>query len=163
MVKGRPSYVESNGAGQERRQENRQGLEALTRCNKRDGSQARDILEYARINRENVEHASGLKIHPVADFSAEPLAGIISPFDLQALIRFNSKDISDTRLWSVLTAAPVATADATDTLPRRAGIAAQPFWYDVLQSARAIVFGWCVATALGIAILPRRATVRYRP
>jgi hypothetical protein len=78
-------------------------------------------------------------------------------------------DISDTRIWSVLTTAPGATADATDTRPRHAGMAADPFWYNVLESARAIVFDaraivfeGCAATRPGIAILSRRATVRCR-
>ena len=70
-------------------------------------------------------------------------------------------DISDTRIWSVTTA-PGATADATDTRPRHAGMAADPFWYNVLESARAIVFEGCAATRPGIAILSRRATVRCR-
>src|SRR5882762_8408236 len=71
---------------------------------------------------------------------------------------------------SVLTTAPGATADAADTRPRHAGMAADPFWYNVLESARAIVFDGraivfegCAATRPGIAILPRRATVRCRP
>jgi hypothetical protein len=68
MVEGRPSHLESNGAGQAGRQEDRQGIEALTRRNQRDGSKARDILEYAGINREDLENAFGFEIHPVADF-----------------------------------------------------------------------------------------------
>ena len=68
MVEGRPSHLESNGAGQAGRQENRQGIEALTRSNECDGGKARDIIEYARINREDLENAFGFEIHPVADF-----------------------------------------------------------------------------------------------
>jgi hypothetical protein len=48
-------------------------------------------------------------------------------------------------------------------------MAADPFWYNVLEGARAIVFDapaivfeWCAATRPGIAILPRRATVGCR-
>src|SRR5712671_1452949 len=72
------------------------------------------------------------------------------------------RDISDTRIWSVLTTAPGATADATGTRPRHAGMAADPFWHNVLESARAIVFEGCAATRPGTAILSRRATVRCR-
>ena len=46
-----------------------------------------------------------------------------------------------------------------DTRPRHVGLAADPFWYDVLESARAIVFEWCGATRAGIAILSRCGTV----
>lgn len=63
---------------------------------------------------------------------------------------------------SVLTTAPGATADTTDTRPRHVGFAADPFWYHVLGSARAIVFEWCGATRAGIAILSRGGTVRCR-
>jgi hypothetical protein len=58
------------------------------------------------------------------------------------------------------TTAPGTTADTTDTRPHHAGIGADPFRYHVLESARAIVFEWCGATRAGIAIIPRRATVR---
>jgi hypothetical protein len=61
---------------------------------------------------------------------------------------------------SELTTAPGTTADTTDTRPHHAGIARDPFWYHVLEGARAIVFEWCRATRAGIAIIPRRATVR---
>jgi hypothetical protein len=60
----------------------------------------------------------------------------------------------------VLATAPVATADAADTRPGRAGIAAHPFRYHVLESTRAIVFDRYRATSAGIAIVPHRATVR---
>jgi hypothetical protein len=36
---------------------------------------------------------------------------------------------------SILTTAPVATADATDTRPRHLGFAADPCWHHVLESA----------------------------
>jgi hypothetical protein len=63
---------------------------------------------------------------------------------------------------SVLTTAPGATADTMDTRPRHAGFAADPFWYHVLDSARAIVFEWRGATRAGIAILSACGTVRCR-
>jgi hypothetical protein len=76
---------------------------------------------------------------------------------------------------SVSTTAPGAAADATETPPCRAGMAADPFRYNVLEraraivdartivfDARAIVFEGCAATRPGIAILPRRATVGSR-
>ena len=59
MVKGRHSNVENNGAGQTGRQENRQGIEAFTRRNQRDGCKARDILKHARIDREGFWNAFG--------------------------------------------------------------------------------------------------------
>ena len=42
-------------------------------------------------------------------------------------------------------------------------MAADPFWYNVLESARPIVFEGCAATRPGIAILSRRPTLRCRP
>jgi len=63
---------------------------------------------------------------------------------------------------SVLTTAPGATADTMDTRPRHVGFAADPFWYHVLDSARAIVFEWRGATRAGIAILSVCGTVRCR-
>src|SRR5258707_14579398 len=63
---------------------------------------------------------------------------------------------------SVLTTAPGATADTSDARPRDAGIPANPFWYQVLERARAIAFGWCAGTRPGTAILPYRAAVRCR-
>jgi hypothetical protein len=56
-----------------------------------------------------------------------------------------------------LTTPPAATADATNTRPRHAGMAVDPFWYNVLESARANVFEWCAATRPGIAILSQTA------
>src|SRR5450631_4199165 len=61
---------------------------------------------------------------------------------------------------SELTTAPGTTADRTDTRPPDGGIGADPFCYHFLESGRAIVFEWCRATRAGIAIIPRRATVR---
>jgi hypothetical protein len=58
--------------------------------------------------------------------------------------------------------APGATADTMDTRPRHVGFAADPFWYHVLDSARAIVFEWCGATRAGIAILSPCGTIRRR-
>ena len=46
MVEGRPSHVERNGAGKTRRQENRKGTKAFSRCNERDGSEARCLPEH---------------------------------------------------------------------------------------------------------------------
>src|SRR5882724_4460708 len=61
---------------------------------------------------------------------------------------------------SVLTTAPGATADTMDARPRHVGFPTDPFWYDVLGSARAIVFEWRGATSA--AILSPCATVRCR-
>jgi len=68
-----------------------------------------------------------------------------------------------------------ATLTCVSTRPRHAGMAADPFWYNVLEraraivdartivfDARAIVFEGYAATRPGIAILSRRATVRCR-
>src|SRR5450631_4920247 len=61
---------------------------------------------------------------------------------------------------SELTTAPGTTADTTDTRPHHAGIGADPFWYHVLESARAIVFEWCGGSRAGIGVIPRCATGR---
>ena len=73
-------------------------------------------------------------------FKAPQAGGATSLPAIAAGLHEAGIDISDTRIWSVLTTAPGATADATDTRPRHAGMAADPFWYNVLESARAIVF-----------------------
>jgi hypothetical protein len=46
MVEGRPSHVERNGARKTRRQENRKGTKAFSRCNERDGSEAGCLPEH---------------------------------------------------------------------------------------------------------------------
>ena len=40
---------------------------------------------------------------------------------------------------SVLTTAPVATADATDARARHAGIAADSFWHHVFEASRTVI------------------------
>ena len=79
--------------------------------------------------------------------------------------RFSIRDrcarSADAAEGSMLTTAPVATADATDAWPRHPGIAADRFGQHVFECARAaFVFEWCAATRPWI--LPRRATVRSR-
>jgi len=50
MVEGRRTYLENDGEKQTGRHQDRQSIEALTRCNDCNGSEAWDFLEYAGLN-----------------------------------------------------------------------------------------------------------------